>query len=87
MLQKIEKENININNIQHNSQQIPPKKEIQIEQGMNHVRLFSDFDTKEEMGIPKDLNTLNINQGNQQIYSNEQILTEQNKSSRQLDSQ
>ena len=87
LLQKIEKENININNIQHNSQQIPPKKEIQIEQGMNHVRLFSDFDTKEEMGIPKDLNTLNINQGNQQIYSNEQILTEQNKSSRQLDSQ
>ena len=87
LLQKIEKENININNIQQTSQQIQPKNEIKTEQGINHIRLFSDLDTKDEMDIPQDLNKLNINQKNQRIYSNEQTLTEQNKLSEQLDSQ
>ena len=83
LIKKIQKESININNI---PQEKKAKNDIKSERGMNHIRLFSDFDVNEETDVPQDLNKLNITPQNQQIYSSEQLLTEQNKYSQTLES-
>ena len=87
LIKKIEKENLNTNNIQQISHQNQPKNDNKIEQGINHLRLFSDLEEKEEIDITEDLNKLNINPHNQQVYSYKQTLNEKNKSSEQLESQ
>ena len=82
VIQKIEKENVNSkNNTEH---KIPEKKDIKIENQFNHMKLFSDLDKED---IPQDLNKINVNTNNQQIYAKEQKITEPPKSARQLETQ